>query len=107
MNKIKVKDMPGYEGIYKIDSDGNITRTARYVTIPYGGRRFYSGGVVKQTKNNDWYMCVRLRKNNNRKNITVHKLVALAFLGKCPSGLTIKHIDGNKNNNCISNIQYA
>lgn len=36
----------------------------------------------------------------------VHTLVAYTFLGERPNGLDINHIDGNKKNNSVSNLEY-
>lgn len=40
------------------------------------------------------------------KNVTIHSLVAYAFLGPRPDGLLIDHIDRNKQNNCFDNLRY-
>ena len=52
------------------------------------------------------YLIVQLWKNGKRKDINVHRLVAQAFIPN-PCGFdTVDHIDGNKKNNCISNLQW-
>lgn len=43
----------------------------------------------------------------SRKTIRVHKLVALTFLGPCPDGFEVNHIDGDKTNNSIENLEYV
>lgn len=42
----------------------------------------------------------------NPKCMMTHTLVALAFIGKRPDGLVINHIDGNKHNNRVQNLEY-
>jgi hypothetical protein len=39
-------------------------------------------------------------------NVSVHQMVAECYLGSCPVGYEVDHIDGNKSNNHISNLQY-
>lgn len=38
---------------------------------------------------------------------TVHRLVALAFLGPPPDGMQIRHLDGDKENNAVGNLAYG
>jgi len=49
------------------------------------------------------------RKNGSSQNYTylVHRLVAATFLGKCPKGCEVHHIDSNKLNNDVSNLKYV
>ena len=59
--------------------------------------------VYKQDCNSDGYLTVRVR----HVRTTVHRLVALAFLGERPEGMVIAHIDRDKTNNHISNLRYC
>lgn len=59
--------------------------------------------VYKQDCNSDGYLTVRVR----HVRTTVHRLVALAFLGERPEGMVIDHIDRDKMNNHISNLRYC
>ena len=61
---------------------------------------------LKPRNNGRGYSQVRLSQDNIQKNYLIHRLVAQAFIPN-PYGFdTIDHIDGNKKNNCISNLQY-
>lgn len=42
-----------------------------------------------------------------RKKKYVHVLVAETFIGECPTGYQVDHVDGNKSNNCLSNLEYV
>ena len=44
--------------------------------------------------------------NGKRESAYVHSLVAAAFIGPRPKGLEVDHIDGNKANNMVLNLQY-
>lgn len=51
--------------------------------------------------------CLILCKNGKTKPYTIHRLVARTFIGERPKGYEINHIDGNKVNNCIDNLEYV
>ena len=72
--------------------------------------------MLRQRTNKNGYRQVNLTQRIGRKQtltVTVHKLVALAFLGNPPTPIgrtkaccRIKHIDGNKGNNCVDNLKW-
>ncbi len=51
------------------------------------------------------YEYISLRINGKTHQSTVHRLMALSFYGELPEGMTINHIDFNKTNNKISNLE--
>ena len=71
---------------------------------------FYSkvdGRILKHGEALNGYMHVVLRRNGKSMTINVHKLVAIAFLNHKQQGMdmTINHIDGNKKNNSVTNLE--
>ena len=56
--------------------------------------------LIKGTLRNNGYLQITIKN----KTIKVHRLVIEAFKGK--SDLTVDHIDGNKLNNSLDNLQY-
>lgn len=55
---------------------------------------------------NHGYLAVGLRCNGKRKLLLVHRLVAAAFVGPCPTGTEVNHKDGNRLNNSAGNLEY-
>jgi hypothetical protein len=87
-----MKAIPGYED-YFIDEDGNV------YSCKFGKTRKMS--LIK-TKG---YSIVSIYKNGKRKNIKVHRLVYLTFVGEILEDKVIDHIDRDKTNNKLSNLR--
>jgi hypothetical protein len=94
------KDIPGFEGKYQVSDDGQV----RSIVKGKNGRK---PGLISGKIGTRGYRVVSLRLNNNPSYHLVHRLVMAAFVGKCPDGLQVNHIDGNKLNNHISNLEYV
>ena len=60
--------------------------------------------IIKTSLNNSGYLKLILYRDNKPYTRTIHKLVANTFLGE--SDLEVNHIDGNKLNNNVSNLEY-
>ena len=86
------KDISGYDGLYQISNLGNIKSL-------YNNNIYY----MKHHKNNRGYLMVRL--NDGLKQI--HRLVAKEFLENKDNKPQINHIDGNKSNNVVSNLEWC
>lgn len=93
------KDIPGYEGLYKISNYGNI------YTYP---RERVKGGLLKTFSNiNTNYVHCRLYKNGKGKTVCIHRLVAELFLEKVKGANYVDHIDHNRTNNRFDNIRWC
>lgn len=80
----------------------------QYLISNYGN--VYSRNVnriLKQstTRKENGYRLVWLTKNNHTKGFLVHRLVYETFVGEIPDGLQINHIDENKFNNHLDNLE--
>jgi hypothetical protein len=63
--------------------------------------------IMKQQKNNDGYIGIQLTKKNERKSFLVHRLVAMHFIPRIEGKDVVNHIDGNKTNNNVSNLEWC
>lgn len=89
------KDIKGFEGLYQVSSYGNV-------------RSYYRGGrILKPKKDKDGYLEVCLRKNNKSKYFKIHRLVAFVFIENTDNLPQVNHIDENKMNNNINNLEWC
>ena len=63
--------------------------------------------IIGKRKSNSGYLQIRLFNNNKYYYRYIHKLVAIAFLPNPNNYRTVNHIDGNKLNNTVLNLEWA
>ena len=97
------RDIPGYEGMYIVSNTGKVMSLPR-TRMFKGERRPLSGRMLKQSVTPNGYAKVTLFKNGQSKQVSVHRIVMLAFVG--PSDLQVNHRDENKLNNNLDNLEY-
>lgn len=107
MSKEVFKDLPGYEGLYQVSNIGKVKSLERTRKHYAGGVSFIKGRILKQSIDNCGYYLVNLTKNGKCRTYQIHQLIAMAFLGHKPNGykLVVDHIDYNKLNNNVKNLQ--
>lgn len=100
------KDIVGYEGIYQVSNLGEVKSLSRIVDRGLLPNRFQKERILKKSINAQCYYVVNLTKQSKQKVHTVHSLVAMCFIGE-RKGLDTNHIDSNKLNNCLNNLEYV
>lgn len=107
------KEIPGFYN-YQISNKSRVKSIARIKYKKYNGK--YNGLIVPQNYpekiltpriNNAGYFGVHLYNDGKMKTFSIHRLVCLAFLPNPERKETINHIDGNKQNNALSNLEWA
>lgn len=101
------KDIKGYEGLYIVSNLGNIKSLDRLIICRNNHLRKIYGRVLKQFKINSGYYTIKLWTSNKFKQILVHRLVAETFIPNPNCLPEVNHKDGNKENNCINNLEWV
>jgi len=87
------KDISGYEKIYQISNLGNVRNSKQKLLKVWSAPNKYNR--------------ITLEVKGLKKSFTIHRLVAIAFIDNPLQKKTVNHIDGNKNNPCVSNLEWA
>lgn len=69
------------------------------------GNRRSTPIIMSESEHTNGYLQVKLRNGNIYKNLYIHRLVVEAFIGRIPKGFEVNHIDEDKKNNHLSNLE--
>ena len=114
------KSIKGYDGVYEVSNFGRVRGLDRYVNYGYSDV-LHKGQILKSRCHKNGYYVVTLsswKQREGYENIgftingithykLVHRLVAEAFIPNPNNKKTVNHIDGNKANNCVTNLEWA
>jgi hypothetical protein len=101
------KEHPDYGGIYLVSNTGKIKSVDTIINCKCGGTRLHKGRELKQFKNERGYLCVVITKNKKGRIKKVHRLVAETFIDNVDDKPQVNHIDCNKENNNVSNLEWC
>ena len=85
------KDIKESNGLYQISNLGRVRQVK----------------IISPTQRMDGYYSVTLKVNNKWQSKLVHRLVADAFIDNILNKKEVNHIDGNKQNNKQSNLEWV
>lgn len=107
MEKEFWNDVVGYEGLYQISNLGRVKASARTFADKNGRVSRLKEKILKQSISNTGYYYVSLRKDNAAITTNVHRLIAEAFIPNPEKKRCVNHIDGDKTNNAIQNLEWV
>ena len=93
MNEIW-KDIEDYEGLYQVSNLGRVKSSD-------------TNRILKGNKDRGGYLLVNLYKNSVSSTKKIHRLVAQAFIPNPENKPQVNHIDENKTNNMVSNLEWS
>lgn len=106
------KDVENYEGLYQVSNLGRVRSLDREIRRYNKIKRKWSvhikeGRVLKPRVKDNLYLYVGLCKDGNINNKYVHQLVAIAFIPKIEGYRIVNHLDSDRQNNVLSNLEWA
>ena len=96
------KNVIEFEGLYLVSNKGTIKRHPNAYLL---SNTHIKEHIIKPHINHCGYYYVDLCKNGKKTRKTIHQLVATAFIPNFHYGDLINHIDGNKLNNNLNNLE--
>lgn len=100
------KDVVGYEGLYQISNFGRLKHLAFILTNICGVHNVKERLVHPHIQNNGYYLC-DLYKNNIRKNVLLHRIVAEAFIDNPNNYSFVNHINSIRTDCRCVNLEWC
>ncbi len=107
MNEEEIwKDVNGFEGYYAVSNTGKIKSIPRFI---FNGKGYFKtkDKIIRPVFDSCGRQQAHLHKNNIRTTSYVHRIVGKAFIPNPDNLPQINHIDGNKINNHVNNLEWC
>jgi hypothetical protein len=106
MNKEIWKDAKGFEGYYEVSNMGLIRRKLTQTIYKDGRVANFSETILKPSLNKKGYQRVYLSMKSKKYSKSVHRIVAETFIDNPENKATVNHINLNKEDNRVENLEW-
>lgn len=96
---LNFRPVVGFEDNYLVSDNGSVFSLYKWRGVELR--------KLSYALDRDGYPRCKLTKDGISKRISIHKIVTRAFIGPMPEGSQVRHLDGDKMNNNISNLLYG
>lgn len=93
------KPVQGFEGLYEVSNYGRVKSIGSYNTC--------KRGILKPMTDSDGYLHIRMYNSGVSKDVSIHRLVAIAFIPNPNNYKYVNHKDENVKNNNVSNLEWC
>ena len=97
----------GYEGYYEVSNKGQLRSISRLVNAKLNSKRKVISRIRKLSVSGHGYYKVNLSIGDKRISELIHRLVAITWISNPKNKPLINHVDGNKLNNNIDNLEWC
>ena len=98
------KDVVGYEGFYQVSNLGNVKRVGSFRGV---NKAYLNDYYLKPKDNGKGYYRIKLTVNNKSKRVMLHRIIAEAFINNPKNKKVINHINCDKKDNRIENLEWC
>lgn len=103
-----IKSVEGYEGVYEASSDGFIySAEGKETYTKHHGKRVWKRRKLSSRPTKEGYSRCSLWLNGSSKDFLVHRVIAETFIPNPENLPIVNHIDGDKSNNSVSNLEWC